>query len=301
MLWPQRAAQLAAVTGLALAVAGIPLALSGMSAGSAVNHYGLVVIDSATTADLGIAQAALLLAVSIWALPQVSPLARRLLHLPPDPWQRVEQLTRSRAAVTDTAAAEVRRLERDLHDGAQARLVALGMTLRTAEQLFASSPDAAVALVGEAREAAAKALTELRDLVRGVHPPVLADRGLADAVRALALDSPLSVTVQADLAGRLPAPVETACYFAVAEVLTNAARHSGARDAAITIARSAAGLRICVTDSGQGGADPAAGTGLAGVAGRLAAFDGVMTVTSPAGGPTVVTLKIPAAQLLPRT
>ncbi len=214
--------------------------------------------------------------------------------------KRVARLTESRAVVVDTASADLRRLERDLHDGAQARLVALGMSLRAAERLIPTSPEAAMALVAEARESSVKALTELRELVRGVVPPVLADRGLADAVRALALDSPLHVETDIDLPGRVPAPVETACYFAVAEVLTNAAKHSGARDARITMSHAGRLLRIEVTDFGLGGADPARGSGLAGVEKRLASFDGILAVSSPAGGPTIVVLEVPCVLSSPR-
>ncbi len=133
-----------------------------------------------------------------------------------------------------------------------------------------------------------------------MHPPVLADRGLADAVRALALDCPLTVQTDVDLPGRLPAPVETACYFAVAEVLTNAAKHSSAREARIAMSHDAGLLRIEVTDFGLGGADPARGSGLAGVERRLATFDGILAVSSPAGGPTIVVMEVPCALSSPR-
>ena len=154
-------------------------------------------------------------------------------------------------------------MERDLHDGAQARLVALGMSLRAAERLIPASPQAAQS-PGRPRPSrtSSKALTELRDLVRGIHPPVLADRGLGDAVRALALDTPLRTETDIDLPGRLDAPVESACYFAVAEALTNAVKHSGARHAQIRMQHARGMLRIEVTDDGGGGADPARGTGL---------------------------------------
>jgi signal transduction histidine kinase len=295
--WPLLAARICAGAILALSVAGIPLAVTRLlfPYTTAPNMYGVVAVSSSDTRDLAVGQAVLLLALGCWLVQQLFPAARRLLHLPTDPWQRVEQLTKSRAAVADTAAADLRRLERDLHDGAQARLVALGMTLRAAEQLFPASPDQAVALVGEARHAAAQALTDLRELVRGVHPPVLADRGLADAVRALALDCPLTVQTSVEVQGRLPAPVETACYFAVAELLTNAAKHSGAREARIDVSHAAGVLRIEVMDFGLGGADAAGGSGLMGVERRLAAFDGIMTVSSPAGGPTTVVLEVPCA------
>jgi signal transduction histidine kinase len=195
----------------------------------------------------------------------------------------------------DTAATELRRLERDLHDGAQARVVALGMSLRAAERLIPVNPLAAVALVAEARETSLKVLDELRGLVRGICPPVLADRGLADAVRALALDAPLRTEVDIDLPGRLELPVESACYFAVAEALTNAVKHSGARMVQIQIGYREARLRIMVTDDGGGGADPASGSGLLGLERRLGTFDGVLAVSSPPGGPTIVAIEVPCA------
>jgi len=201
----------------------------------------------------------------------------------------------------DSAAAELRRVERDLHDGAQARLVALGINLRAAEQLFTTNPEAAIALVTESRENSALALAELRALVRGIHPPVLADRGLGDAIRALALGSPVPAEIDIRLSGRPPAPVESAAYFAVAEALANAVRHSGASHLHIMIAHSTGMLRIEVTDDGRGGADPAQGTGLAGVERRLGTFDGILAVSSPPGGPTIVVIEVPCALSSPKT
>jgi signal transduction histidine kinase len=208
---------------------------------------------------------------------------------------RVRHLAQTREESLDTGAAELRRIERDLHDGAQARLVAMGLTLDAAGRLIDTNPAAARALLMEARDASAKALGELRDLVRGIHPPVLADRGLADAVRALALDAPARVTVRGSLPGRVPAPVESAAYFAVSELLANVAKHAGVPAAEVDLRHEADALRISVRDEGGGGADPARGTGLCGIARRLAAFDGVLAVSSPAGGPTVVTLEVPCA------
>lgn len=207
--------------------------------------------------------------------------------------QRVEALTRSRAAAVDHSAAELRRLERDLHDGAQARLVAVSMSLGLAEELFDADPDAARRTVREARAATGAALNDLRSVVRGIHPPVLADRGLEGAVRALALDLVVPVEVTGTLAGRAPAPVESAVYFAVAECLANAAKHAGHRAGWIELSHQDGRLRVVVGDDGRGGADPDAGTGMRGVARRLAAFDGTMSVSSPTGGPTVVTLEVP--------
>ena len=169
----------------------------------------------------------------------------------------------------------------------------MGMTLDAIEQQIESSPQAARALLAEAKASSVQALTELRDLVRGIHPPVLADRGVADAIRALALDTPIPVRVCAELPDRPPAPVESAAYFAVSELLTNVVKHAAAQEAWIDVRHSAGLLRISVGDDGRGGADPADGSGLRGIERRLAAFDGVLALTSPAGGPTVVNLEIP--------
>jgi signal transduction histidine kinase len=214
---------------------------------------------------------------------------------------RVEYLARTRAETIDAGATEVRRIERDLHDGAQARLVAMGMTLDAAGELIDTRPAAARALLNEARDSSVKALAELRDLIRGIRPPVLADRGLADAVRALALDSPLQAQVASELPGRLPGPVESAAYFAVSELLTNVSKHARADQVWIDIRHDGGMVRIGVTDDGRGGADPDRGTGLHGIERRLAAFDGVLAVTSPPGGPTVVNLEIPCALSSPKT
>ncbi|MEV0426826.1 histidine kinase [Micromonospora sp. NPDC049836] len=213
---------------------------------------------------------------------------------------RVRQLTVTRAETVDAQAAELRRIERDLHDGAQARLVALSMSIGLAEQLVQRDPEAVRRLLAEARETSGQALAELRGLVRGIHPPVLAERGLDGAVRALALSVPLPVAVSAELPGRPPAPVESAAYFAVAEGLANVTKHSAASRAWITVRYADGRLTLVVGDDGRGGADPAAGSGLAGVGRRLAAFDGTMTVTSPVGGPTVVTMELPCELSSPR-
>ncbi|HEY7880565.1 MAG TPA: histidine kinase, partial [Streptosporangiaceae bacterium] len=214
---------------------------------------------------------------------------------------RVQQLTETRTEVLDTGAAEIRRIERDLHDGAQARLVAMGMTLDAAGQIIESNPEAARALVFEARDASVKALAELRALVRGIHPPVLADRGLTDAIRALALDTPARISLASELTGRPPAPVESAAYFAVSELLANVSKHAEARQTWVDIRHTDEMLRIGVTDNGHGGAEPARGTGLRGIERRLAAFDGVLAISSPPGGPTAVTMEIPCALSSPKT
>lgn len=209
--------------------------------------------------------------------------------------RRVERLTETRHDAVDTSAAELRRIERDLHDGAQARLVAMGMSLGTVEALIERDPQQAKALIAKARESSAEALAELRDLVRGIHPPVLAERGLADAVQALALRMPLPVETEMNVPGRMEEPVESAAYFAISEVLTNAAKHSGAGQVWLDVEHTEGALRIAVTDDGRGGAVMSAGSGLAGVQRRLGAFDGVLALSSPPGGPTMVTMEIPCA------
>lgn len=212
---------------------------------------------------------------------------------------RVRQLAASRAESVDSQANELRRIERDLHDGAQARLVSLGMSLGLAEQLLADDPQAVRRLLVEARESTSSALVELRDLVRGIHPPVLADRGLDGALQALALANPVPTTVVIHLPGRLPAPVESAAYFAVAEALSNAIKHAEARRILITVELAhhtdvAGGLlSMRVSDDGQGGARIDGGTGLRGIERRLAAFDGTLVVDSPVGGPTEVRMWLP--------
>jgi signal transduction histidine kinase len=261
-------------------------------------RYVAIIVDSRATALLAGAQGVALIGFGLWLVPRAIDNRTRLLLRSAadlDLTARVARLTRSRADAVDTATMQLRRLERDLHDGAQARLVALGMSLRAAERMIPASPDAAAALVAEARETSLKVLDELRAIVRGICPPVLADRGLADAVRALALDTPLRTEVDIDLAGRPDLPIETACYFAVAEALTNVVKHAGANSITIRIEHRGGTLRITVVDDGVGGADPGHGSGLAGLERRLGTFDGVLAVSSPPGGPTIVAIEVPCA------
>ena len=214
---------------------------------------------------------------------------------------QVGQLAESRSQAVDASAAELRRIERDLHDGAQARLVSLGMNIGFAEQVLRDNPDLALSLLAEARTSSGQALVELRTLVRGIHPPVLAERGLDGAVRALALSLPLPVDLHIDLAGRASAPVESALYFAIAEALANVIKHSGANRAWVQLEYDSGRLVAIVGDNGTGGAAPGPGGGLRGVERRLAAFDGVIAVTSPVGGPTLVTMELPCELSLART
>ncbi|HEY2563238.1 MAG TPA: histidine kinase [Acidimicrobiales bacterium] len=252
-------------------------------------------LERVVLAVLGVAVTALALWSGPILLQAYDSLVRAILGPRQDPAlaQRAQHLAETRSETIDASAAEIRRIERDLHDGAQARLVAMGMALGAAEDLLDTDPEATRKLLVEAREASSKALAELRALVSGVHPPVLADRGLVDAIRALALDSVPRVDVTADPIGRPPPPVESAAYFAVSELLANVTKHADARQAWIEIRYRQGMLAICVTDDGRGGADPGRGTGLRGIERRLAAFDGVLALSSPPAGPTDVQLEIP--------
>jgi signal transduction histidine kinase len=206
---------------------------------------------------------------------------------------QMEHLAETRDETVDARAAELRRIERDLHDGAQARLVSLTMSLGLAEQEFDRRPETARQLVVDARASARTALNELRHLVRGIHPPVLTERGLAGAVEALALASAVPVEADVRLDGRLDAPLESALYFVIAEALANVARHSDASWAFVRLWPEDGRLRLMIQDNGHGGADPARGSGLRGIERRLAAFDGHLTLSSPAGGPTELFAELP--------
>ncbi|MFF4607337.1 histidine kinase [Streptomyces sp. NPDC001339] len=213
--------------------------------------------------------------------------------------RRMGHLFASRVEVLTTQAAELRRIERDLHDGAQARLVAIGMAVSTAEALITSDPEEALKMLAKTRELSGLALQELRTVVHSINPPVLTERGLGDAIRALSMDAPLPVKVHTELSGRLEAAVESAAYFSVAELLTNTAKYADADRAWVEAAYKADTLKITYTDNGQGGADPTQGTGLRGIERRVQAFDGKVELSSPPGGPTRVTLTIPCAPPVP--
>ncbi|WP_329068959.1 sensor histidine kinase [Streptomyces sp. NBC_01429] len=258
--------------------------VSGPGTGLAAGALGLVLLTGALRYCPDVLRLHFLLTKAVLA-----PTSDREMAL------RIERLTESRHDAVDNSAAELRRIERDLHDGAQARIVAMGMDLGTIESLIEKNPAKAKELIGKARQSSAEALTELRDLVRGIHPPVLAERGLGDAVRELALrlPLPLEAEVSAELPGRAEPPVESAAYFAVSETLTNTVKHAGADRIWIDLSHSGGMLRISVTDNGTGGAVLGGGSGLSGVERRLGTFDGVLAVSSPAGGPTMVTMEIP--------
>ncbi|MEU7738039.1 sensor domain-containing protein [Streptomyces griseus] len=206
---------------------------------------------------------------------------------------RVSELESDRGVVVDTAAADLRRIERDLHDGAQARLVALAMDLGLAKDKLADDPEAAARMVDEAHGEVKVALQELRDLARGIHPAVLTDRGLDAALSAIASRCTVPVTVEVDLDSRPAQAIEGIAYFTVSELLQNISKHARATRATVDVWRAADRLMLQVTDNGRGGASPAAGGGLAGLTERLDAVDGVLVVDSPAGGPTTVTAELP--------
>ncbi|MFC8079102.1 sensor histidine kinase [Streptomyces sp. NPDC057307] len=214
---------------------------------------------------------------------------------PRDEERQVVELTRSRARLADAFEAERRRIERDLHDGAQQQLVALTMTLGLAELELRESGSPTTELVARARGEARLALTQLRDLVRGIYPQVLTDHGLDAAVAEIALRSPIPVGVDIDLPRRLPDAVETVAYFTVTEALTNAAKHSDASEMSVVGRLRNGRLTLVITDNGSGGAVPAAGAGLQGLADRAAILKGRLVVSSPVGGPTRVRMEVPCS------
>ncbi|MEV0116589.1 sensor histidine kinase [Streptomyces sp. NPDC050844] len=291
----------ALVWGVPLALVFLPAYYTQLPSGSA--SLGLI-----TVGDLGTALLVSAVTLLLWAT--LAPLvvrgllaadvllARTLLALPRDVTlaQRVEYLTESRARVVDAAEAERRRIERDLHDGAQQRLVAMAMTLgRARSRLKGSGQDAALELVDEARASAQEAIDELRDLTRGLHPPVLTDRGLDAALSAVAARLSIPVDVDVDVAPRPSTTVEGIAYFVVTEALTNVAKHAQSRKAWVRIRRTADRLAVTIGDDGVGGAKVSVGGGLAGLADRVSGVDGRLRVTSPPGGPTLIEVEMQCA------
>ncbi|MFE3765058.1 sensor histidine kinase [Streptomyces sp. NPDC059104] len=222
-------------------------------------------------------------------------LVRSLLSPSDELERRIAELESGRGVVVDTAAADLRRIERDLHDGAQARLVALAMGLGLAKEKLLEDPEGAAAMVDEAHGEVKLALQELRDLARGIHPAVLTDRGLDAALSSVASRCLVPVKVSVDLPDRPAAAIEGIAYFTVSELLQNVSKHAGARSASVEVWRAGARLLIRVSDDGRGGADPrgGTGTGMSGLAERLRAVDGVFVVDSPEGEGTVVSAELP--------
>ncbi len=266
--------------------------------------YRRIARTRALAIDLGAASALFLFLVGIWAVttrayfwPMWPALGLAIVvgvHALAAMTKRIDVLTTTRAGAVNAAEDELRRIERDLHDGAQARLVALGMNIGMAEQKLRDDPEAARQLLVEARAGAGEALSELRGLARGIHPPILTDRGLAAALAALVARGPLPVDVHVELTERPPATVESTAYFVAAEALANAGKHGGASRIDIRIVRMGDSIIVTVLDDGRGGADPN-GSGLRGLRGRVEALDGTFRVESPPGGPTIVEAVLPCA------
>ncbi|MEU4331297.1 sensor histidine kinase [Nonomuraea dietziae] len=249
---------------------------------------------------LGAVQIVLGGALTAWAMPRLARWEARVSLAALEPSaeeqlaERVGELTESRAGVLDAHGAELRRIERDLHDGTQARLVAIAMRLGVAREALPPDESGTLArLLQEAHEGTEEAMTELRDVIRTMYPPILADRGLEGALASLAAGSAVPAELDLGELGRLPAAVEAAAYFIVAETLTNAAKHSGATRVAVRMSRHDGRLIVEVTDDGIGGADDSRGTGLVGIRRRAAALDGTVLVSSPPGGPTAITVELP--------
>ncbi len=206
---------------------------------------------------------------------------------------RIAELTASRAAALEAHGAELRRIERDLHDGTQARMAAVIMQLGIAEGVHEADPAAAMALVRKAQDTAEEAMAELRDVLRSVYPPVLSDRGLTGALTALTAWCPVPSTLEVDGEWRYPAAIEAAVYFVVAEALTNVTKYSGAEHVSVGLSKRGETLVITVEDDGRGGAEEEAGSGLTGIRQRAEAFEGSFAMTSPPGGPTTLRVELP--------
>jgi signal transduction histidine kinase len=280
--------------------------MTAPGAGGALRH-GLVLGDMVfdTWPELMVVSAGgvVLILLAPWAVRAVLLLDRLLVRTllgPDDRSARIAALQRTRAHAVEDAAAMLRRIERDLHDGVQARLVALTMNLTVISETLGRDEEATRAMLGAARNSATEAIGDLREVIRGIHPPVL-DSGLDAAIATLAARSPVPVDVQVDIVDRPSAAIETIAYFCVAELLTNVAKHSGATEAGIEVRQPEDRLRVVVTDNGRGGAaghrgsagGEVGGTGLRGLVDRVATVDGALDIVSPSGGPTVITVDLP--------
>jgi len=291
VLWPLDLLVLAVAVGIPGAMLGAPAQLA--ISGGDTRIAKLWLIDAYPQAALCAVAGAVLLLALLWPLAHYAraraALARLLLLASREDGRRLEEVTKSRARLVAAFEAERRRIERDLHDGAQQRLVALSMTLGLARL---DAPPAIAEQLATAHQEADQVLGELRELIHGIHPQVLVDYGLGDAVADAADRSAVPVELDVQVP-RFEESVESAAYFAVREALANIGKHSGAERASITGRHAEGRLRIEVRDDGVGGADGARGSGLTGLADRLAVLDGTLTVDSPAGGPTVLRLEIP--------
>lgn len=296
VLWPLDLLVAAVVLGVPLGLLGTPLVMATVGGGEEVRVLKLWLATSWPQASAAALVGLLMLAVSGYVLGAVAAgraeLTRALLA-PADGerQERVAELVRSRVRLVDAFEAERRRIERDLHDGAQQRLVALSMTLGLAR--LDAPPGPLADQLAKAHDEAGKALAELRDLIQGIHPQVLADHGLGAAVADAADRSAVPVDVSVDLPGRLPEAVEAAAYFVVCEALANIGKHSGAGRAEVTGRHESGLLALEVRDDGRGGADAERGSGLTGLADRVSVLDGTISLSSPPGGPTLLRVEIP--------
>jgi signal transduction histidine kinase len=306
--WPAAIAYLAAPLAWKLGMDRVILRQRGGSGASGINYagginYGSYHFDSMPRMWLLFAQGVILLLLAPWLLRAVLAIDRGLIRGLLGPValsERVRDLELTRARAVDDSAARLRTIERDLHDGAQAQLVAVAMKLGLAREKLggggtAAEPDVkrALELVETAQRTAREAINELRDLARGIHPPAL-DRGLDAALATLAARSPVPAELVVDVPQRPSAAIETIAYFCAAELLANVGKHSGARRAVVEAVHVPGMLRLRVSDDGSGGASLAAGTGLRGLAERVRTVDGTLAISSPRGGPTVVTVELPS-------
>jgi signal transduction histidine kinase len=264
----------------------------GFAAGAPLSGWG-------TALTLGTLQVVVFAALTYWLVPLLARLHARICVATLSPSaaerlaERVETLTETRAGAMTAHGAELRRIERDLHDGTQARLVAIAMRLGAARESLGEDPELVARLLREAHEGTEEAMAELRAVIRTIYPPILADRGLAGALTALGTRSAIDTRFDIGDLGTVPAAIEAVAYFTIAEALTNAVKHSRATRATVQVARVGDRLSIEVDDDGVGGADETRGTGISGIRHRVLALDGTVRVHSPAGGPTVITVSLP--------
>ncbi len=298
LMFPATAAYSLAVGAWAgsLALTALPLAIAAFPGRTA--HFWLFDASGATPWGLALVGVVGLVVIAPWLTVAMarglSAMARGLLGPgASDLTELVARAESTRVAAVDAAEAERRRIERDLHDGAQQRLVALAANLGAAREHLERDPDGARELVVAAHDEAKGALREIRDLVRGIHPVILEDRGLDAALSAVVARCPVPVSLDVRLEKRLPSAVESAAYFVISEALTNVATHAHATAATVTVARSGDHLVVEVRDDGVGGADPARGTGLQGLRDRITGLHGTMHVLSPPGGPTIIGVELP--------
>jgi signal transduction histidine kinase len=283
-LWSAALSALLAPLFASTAPDGSLLAGLGVPALAAVATAGLVLGAIAALATKGLAAGCAALAQALLAFDDRAQLA-----------QRIESLEATRSGAVESADARLRRIERDLHDGAQHRLAYIGMELGRARAKLTTDPEAADVLLADAHEESKRAMRELRDLVRGIHPSVLTDRGLDAALSGLAERATVPVEIRCEVDGRLPPAAETAAYYVVAEALTNVGRHSGASRAYVHLRREPEVLTLTVGDDGHGGARRVPGSGIEGLAQRVEALDGTLEISSPQGGPTTIVARLPCA------